>query len=320
MYSAPGAGGSSGEYAAPGANASPHALHFPGAMRPADVPAVPAVDDRAVQPETGTEMIHGEIRRVMPAEPPHADQQCDIAYVIRAAVASGYVATTEMLTRVDHESDFATDACIRKAGDDPATGTRYLEEIAFEVKHTQSNADITERARKLVRRGVRRVFVIPVKKRKDGSVAAGPVKEWLAGEDRWLDLAPQADIEDRCLVLPIKAKALIDATEANDEVARALVAKENPVIVAYKQKALDAQAKALGKAHARELRAREAEHARELRARDAENARATILDLCDVLAIEVTSERRAGMDAMGREELDALRSTIRTRRCWPEEQ
>jgi hypothetical protein len=309
-------------------------------MRPADLPAVPPVDDRVVTPETGTEMIHGEIRRVLPAEPPHADQQCDIAYVIRADVVPGYVASTELLTRVDDESDFATDACIRKAGRDPVTGSRHLEEIVFEVKHTQRNADLTERARKLVRRGVRRVFVIPVKEKPGGRIEAGPVKEWLAREDRWLVLAPQAEITDPCLVHPIKAQALIDATEANNQVARALVAQKNPVIVEDKQKALDALSKtlvedkqkaldALSKtlveAHARELQAWDAKHAcelrardEELRARDVENARATILDLCDVLAIEVTSERRARMDAMSSEELDALRSAIRTRRCWSE--
>ena len=329
-------------YAAPGAGASSHALYLPGAMRHADYPAV---DDRAVRPETGTEMIRGEVRRVLPAESPHADRQCDIAYVLRSEVAPGYVASTELLTRVDGGSDFATDACVRKAGRDPATGTRYLEELAFEVKHTQRTADLTERARKLVRRGVRRVFVIAVKEGDDGKIEAGPVQEWLAGEDRWRTLAPADEIVDRCLVQPVKVQALLDVTEANDQVARALLAKNNPVLVKDrqealaaqaramvedKQEALAAQARALSEAHARELRAREdaharalrareAAHARELQAREAAHARAAILELCDVLAIEVTAERQARMAAMTSEELDTLRTTIRTGRRWPEE-
>ncbi len=36
------------------------------------------------------------------------------------------------------ESDFATDVCVRKDGVDPETGGRYLEELSFEVAHTQS--------------------------------------------------------------------------------------------------------------------------------------------------------------------------------------
>jgi hypothetical protein len=46
----------------------------------------------------------------------------------------------------------------------------------------------------LIRRGVRRVFAIYVKERAGGVVEAGPVKEWLGGEGRWLDLEPEAEI------------------------------------------------------------------------------------------------------------------------------
>lgn len=287
-------------------------------MRPADFPAV---DDRAVQPETGTEMIRGEVRRVLPAEPPHADRQCDLAYVIRSEVAPGYVASTELLTRVDGESDFATDACIRKAGREPATGARYLEEIAFEVKHTQSNADITARARKLVRRGVRRVFVIHVKETGDG-IQAGPVNEWLADEDRWCELDPEGKIVDRCLAQPLEVRALLDVTEANNQVARALLAQNNPVLVEDRQKALEER----DAAHARALEERVRElteaHTRALEERvrglAEAHTRDAIVELCHVLGIEITSERRARLDVMTSDALDALRRAIRTQRRWPE--
>jgi hypothetical protein len=58
-----------------------------------------------VVPETGTEMIDGQIRQVLPSEPPHADEQCNIAYVIRPDAVPGYVASTELLTRVDRRHD-----------------------------------------------------------------------------------------------------------------------------------------------------------------------------------------------------------------------
>jgi hypothetical protein len=306
-------------------------------MPRADAPAQPAVNDRVVEPETGTEMIRGEIRKALPALPPHADEQCRIASVIGINVVPGYAASTELLTRVDDDSDFATDACIRKVGIDPGTGSRYLEEISFEVKYRQSNADMMARARQLIGRGVRRVFAIHVREDEQGAIKAGPVREWLASEGCWLELHPEAEIEDECLVQPVMVKALIDATEADNQVARALLAKNNPVLAQARQKALDAQKRALAEAHARELEARAEAHARELEARAAAHARElearaeaharelearerrAILELCDVLAIDITAERRARMDAMSREELEALRSALRQERRWPDE-
>jgi hypothetical protein len=293
-------------YLAPGASTASHALQLPGAMQRAEFP----VDDRAVEPETGTEMIRGQVRKALPAEPPHADRQCDIAYVIRSDVAPGYAASTELLTRVDDEADFATDACIRKIGRDPGTGSRYLEEISFEVKHKQSNADITARARKLIRRGVRRVFAIHVREDEQGVLHAGPVREWLASEDCWLELHPEAEIVDRCLVQPVKVQALINATEANNQVARALLAQDNPVLAEARRNALEAQKRALTEAHARELEARDERERQRLR-------RAT-LEICDLLAIEVTTRLRALMDAMTSDELDRLRGAIIVQRRWPE--
>jgi hypothetical protein len=111
---------------APGAGAS--SLHLPGR---ADFPRL---DDHLVVPEvTRDEVIKGRRVVAMPAAPPHGDQHFRLDYVVAAHVAPGYEGSTDLLTRMGKKSDFATDACIRKTGTDPATGTRYLEEIAFEV-------------------------------------------------------------------------------------------------------------------------------------------------------------------------------------------
>ena len=55
------------------------------------------------------------------------------------------------------------DTSVRRAGIDPSTDARYLEELAFEVVSEQSRRDITERAEDLARRGVRRLIAIFVK-------------------------------------------------------------------------------------------------------------------------------------------------------------
>lgn len=91
----------------------------------------------------------------------------------------------------------------------------------------QSLKDITERAEDLSRRGVRRVFAIFVKR--------GEVKEWQTAEGLWKPLDRESAISDPCLSGPLRVRALLDAAEADNAVAQALVAKGNPVITALRE-------------------------------------------------------------------------------------
>jgi hypothetical protein len=202
---------------APGASAG--ALRMPAARAP-----LPPVDANLVRPETREEIVRGRRVLAMPANPPHADRHCELDFVIRGHVAQGYVGSTDLLTRASAQSNFATDTCIRKVGEDPRTDARHLEELAFEVVNEQSLADVTDRAEDLIARGVRRVFAVFVKR--------GEVSEWRSGAWHALDLA--AEIADVCLVRPIAVKALLVAAEADNAVARALVDKQNPVLMALK--------------------------------------------------------------------------------------
>lgn len=183
----------------------------------------PPIDDHLVVPEvTRDEIVNG--RRVVahPAPPPLADRHSILNYVVRAHVAPGYRASSDLLSRVGETSDFATDACIYKEGVDPSTGTRYLEEIAFEVVFTQDERDVTEKAEAMHQRGVRRIFAIAVE---------GPrVCEWFPENGSWRVLGSGYVIEDRCLVKPLAIEALLDAGSADNAVAEALIAKGNPVL------------------------------------------------------------------------------------------
>lgn len=205
---------------APSASGGGSALKLPGAS------AFPPVDEHLVEPETRQEMVRGERLLAQPALAPHGDQHFGLDYVLGAHVRPGFVGSTDLLTRVSRGSDFATDTCIRKQGEDPKTGHRYLEELAFEVVHEQTLKKITERVEDLTQRGVRRVFAVFVK--------TGEVKEWVAEAGTWRALAPATSISDPCLNRPLKVRALLDAAAADDEVARALEAKNNPAIVAMK--------------------------------------------------------------------------------------
>jgi hypothetical protein len=195
-------------------------MHLPGRG------SFPRVDDHLVQPEvTRDEIIGGQRVVASPAKPPHANQHSRLDYVLQAHTAPGYVAATDLLTRHDRSSDFATDACIYKDGVDPETGARYLEEVAFEVVSEQNESLVTEKASRMHQRGVRRIFTVWVKGQQR-------VCEWSPESRSWQPLDQSASIEDPLLVAPLSVAALLDAAEADDAVAEALIAKGNPVLQA----------------------------------------------------------------------------------------
>jgi hypothetical protein len=204
---------------APGASSGAAAFRLPS------VETFPPLGEHLVEPEvTRDEVIRGRKVVAMPARAPHGDRHFELDFVLRGNVAKGYVGSTDLITRVSGGSDFASDTCIRKAGEDPRTNERWLEEVAFEIVNQQSMRDIREKAEDLVARGVRRVFAIFVKK--------GEVSEWSSKTNAFTPLARDATIEDRTLLSPIRVEALLNAAAADNAVASALVEKKNPVIEA----------------------------------------------------------------------------------------
>lgn len=201
---------------APGAPGSGAAVRLPGR-------GFPGLDDRLVVPEvTRDEMIGGRRVVASPAKEPHANQHVELGYVVRAHLASGYTASADMLTRHDEDSDFASDVAVYKKGVDPATGGRYLEEIAFEIVAAQSQRNVTEKAVRMHRRGVRRIFAVTIEDR--------GVSEWSPESRSWRPLPEGSVIEDPCFALPLPLKALLDTALADDAVAKALKARGNPEI------------------------------------------------------------------------------------------
>ncbi len=172
-------------------------------------------------------MIDGEILQTFPAELPHAVQNGDLDYLLRAHLAPGYRVATDLVTRHDRKNDFASDSAVVRDGIDPSTGSRYREEMAFEVVSKQNKAKVTRKAPTMLKRGVDRVFAVFVK--------TGVVAEWVPDErikekGRWVELAADAKISHPSLAEPMPVGAILDAASADDTVARALDAKGNPVI------------------------------------------------------------------------------------------
>jgi hypothetical protein len=205
---------------APSAPGSSTVLKLPGRG------GFPPLDEHVVRPETREERVRGARIIAQPALAPHGDRHFGLDFVLGGHVRAGFIGSTDLLTHVLHGSDFASDTCIRKEGNDPATGNRFLEEVAFEIVHEQPLKKVTERAEDWSRRGVRRVFGIFVKK--------GTVEEWQPAAKAWRALDPGGSISDPCLVRPLSVKALLDIAVAKNEVARALEAQDNPAILAMK--------------------------------------------------------------------------------------
>ncbi len=265
---------------APPPSGSSAAVRFP----PKDEPgSLPSLDERLVQPETREQVVRGRRVVAMPSLPPHGDRHFRLDYVLGAHLKEGYIGSTDLLTRAGPGSDFATDTCIRREGIDPSTDTRYLEELAFEVVNEQSMRDITEQAEDLTARGVRRVIAIFVKK--------GEVREWSASKGDWTVLDPKGTISDSTLARPLRVKDLLDAAEADNAVARALLAKNNPVL------------------HEANARSEERGHKKGLLT--------AVETACDLLGIDLDEDRRAHLDKLDAAGLESLLARIRTERRFP---
>ncbi|MEM9494118.1 MAG: hypothetical protein AAGC55_33540 [Myxococcota bacterium] len=258
--------------------------------KPASINLLP--DDHAVELGTRQELIDGVVVETMPAAPPHAQHHFQLDYVLAAHVAPGYVGATDLLTRTSERWNFAADAAIRKKGSDPATGARYLEEMAFEIKYTQRTRDITERARQLARRGVRRVFGIWVRGDRSAlCMQVGPVREWSTEHDGWVDLGLDEYIEDPCLHRPLEVCALVDSLAADNAVVRALQARGNPLLAELESEGY--------------------------RRGVADGLRETATILCETLTVELSDTRRARLAELDEAALRSLIAHLRRQRRWP---
>jgi hypothetical protein len=163
---------------------------------------------------------------VPPADPPHGEHHLQLAALIEAHTGFDYEAAADLLTRTSKVDDVAPDVSVYPDAPDPRTGGRQLEQLAFEIVSTQSLGGAAIKAAKLATRGVRRVFAI--------DIARACVLEWSPQLGTWRELDPAGHIADPALEVPLPIDAMIHAAKADDAVARALVARHNPVIEAVR--------------------------------------------------------------------------------------
>jgi Uma2 family endonuclease len=169
----------------------------------------PDVDERLVAPESGYEIIDGQVVYVPPADEPHGTSHVSLAAIVKAHVADGFTAAVDMLTRTSRIDDIAPDVSVFPSARTPKGG-RQLEVLAFEIASTQSLANAADKARRLANRGVRRVFAIDLRRRR--------VLEWSRDLGTWAMLDPDGVIDDVALALPMRIAPLVDAALGDDAI------------------------------------------------------------------------------------------------------
>lgn len=185
---------------------------------------LPPIDERLALPEAGYEIIDGVVTFVVPADPPHGESHQTISVLVSAHVHTDFKVALDLLTRTSKIDDIAPDVSVYPRAPDPKTGGRSLEHLAFQVVSTESLARASTKAKKLAGRGVRRVFAIDIKRNR--------ALEWSRELDTWGVLDSDGYIEDAALAVRLSVHALLNAANTDDDVARALVVKQNPVIEA----------------------------------------------------------------------------------------
>ena len=182
------------------------------------------MDERLVAPEAHAEIIDGRVILAPGSTEARGTLHADAGRLLAAVVAEGYSGALSMLTRTDALTDIAPDVSVFAEGEDPETGGRRLEEIALEVIDAGRLSYATLKVERLAARGVRRLFCVKAATRR--------VCEWSHAHGDWETLDEGAVIEDRCFRVPIPVGAFVDQGLADNTVARALIAKGNPVIMA----------------------------------------------------------------------------------------
>jgi putative restriction endonuclease len=185
---------------------------------------LPAVDERLVADETRYEVLDGGLVHVPPAYEPHGSRHSKVSALVEAHVAPEFDVASDMLTRTSETDDVAPDVSVFPYARDPATGGRQVEHLAFEIVSTETLGHAGQKAAKLVARGVRRVFAI--------DVGRARALEWSRTLGTWHLLDSNGHIEDLALAVPLPIEALVHAAKADDAMARALLAKRNPVLEA----------------------------------------------------------------------------------------
>ena len=149
---------------------------------------LPPIDERLIAPGSRYEIYDGELAYVAPALPPHATRHSKLSALVETHAHPDFEVASDLLTRTSETSDVAPDVSVYPDAEDPLTGGRQLEHLAFEIVSTERLSRASRKAGMLADRGVRRVFAIDIEHER--------ALEWSRSTRDWEELDPTGRIED----------------------------------------------------------------------------------------------------------------------------
>ncbi len=144
-------------------------------------------------------------------------------------------------------------------------------------------------------------------------VKAGEVAEWSRADDAFVPLALDAHIEDACLARPVLVRAVLDAATADNEVARALIARRNPVIEEYREQGFrDGRKQGFSDGHKQGFREAAVRTARSERVKG-------IKAICDAYEIRLSAAQQQTLTTAELDQLEAIQASLLSAKAWPSE-
>jgi hypothetical protein len=103
-------------------------------------PALPAIDDRLVAPDTRYEILEGRLVHVSPADPPHGTRHSKVSALLEAHTGLEFTVASDMLTRTSERSDVAPDVSVFPSARVPQRTHIGARETAIAIGPDQSRS------------------------------------------------------------------------------------------------------------------------------------------------------------------------------------
>jgi Uma2 family endonuclease len=249
--------------------------------------SLPAPGELSIPGEDGYELEDGQLVYAAPAGPTHAEFHAALVALLVASVKPSHKVYVDMLTNLGTvpKNELAPDISMvaHYEQDEP----RPLEEVVVEICSTQPLANAERKLRKFANRGVRKLWCIQLSKQ--------AVWQWDHSIDGLRIVPSDGYLEDELLVRPLSVKVLLKTTLQDNEIARALLAKENPVL----EQRLDAVFHQ-GKDDGRK-----------------EGLRVAIHTACEFLAITLDESQQQRLDQADTKDLEDVLAYLKTHKVWP---
>jgi Uma2 family endonuclease len=184
--------------------------------------SLPAPGELSIPGEDGYKLEDGQLVYAAPAGTAHEELHAALVALLVAFVKSSHKVYVDMLTNLATVPKNELAPAISMVAHYEQDESRPLEEVVVEICSTQPLANAERKLRKFASRGVRKLWCIQLSKQ--------AVWKWDHRMDGLRILPSDGYLEDEVLVCPVAVNVLPKTTFQDNEIAQALLAKENPVL------------------------------------------------------------------------------------------